>query len=191
MPDVAFQPTPTGKANISTTIFLAHPNPPHTAPALLPSGPSTVPASLCVCDLLGLLGFWSKRKKSQRKKANRKKMLQIILIRTKITQKIKHLSYCVVKPNSSLWCTVKEQLCLLMDVCKLLSSHPVENSESFTADTARTPCMTPFSTGIYTPVMQHQPLKCTDAAITNWFCLKSIYYFTTSFLLLAFCTRPH
>lgn len=106
------------------------------------------------------------------------------------TQKIKYLSYSVVKPNSSLWCTVKGQLCFPMDVCKLLCSHPVENSESSTAGTAGTPLMTLFSTGIHTPVMQHQPLKCTDAAVMNCCSLKSIYYFTNSFLLLAFCTQP-
>lgn len=69
-------------------------------------------------------------------------------------------------------------LCFPMDVRKLLASHSVENSKSFIADTAGTAHNTPFSTGIHTPVMQHQPLKCTDTAIMNCFGLKSIYYFT-------------
>lgn len=96
------------------------------------------------CDLLGLLEFCSKRKKKLKEKGEQKKNLQINLIRT-TTQKMKHLSYYAVK-HLSLWCTVKKQLCFPMEECKLLPSHPVENSESFTAGTAGTPRMTLFST---------------------------------------------
>lgn len=81
----------TGKANTSTDI----PNRTTILPARRrlrsPRPLRAFPASRRARDRLGMLQFWSKRKQSQGKKANRQN-LQINLIRTTATQKIKHLS---------------------------------------------------------------------------------------------------